>query len=60
RYRTSRNLNSQISNPESSWKSFNCDERRPERMIINHEETKNTKKDQKKTFALFVSSWLIL
>jgi len=26
---------------------------------INHEETKSTKKDQKKTFALFVSSWLI-
>src|SRR5262245_441380 len=28
-------------------------------MKINHEETKDTKKDQKKTFALFVSSWLI-
>jgi len=26
---------------------------------INHEETKSTKKDQKKTFVLFVSSWLI-
>src|SRR5215510_2931380 len=26
---------------------------------INHEDTKNTKKDQKKAFALFVSSWLI-
>jgi hypothetical protein len=25
----------------------------------NHEETKNTKKDQKKNFAPFVSSWLI-
>jgi hypothetical protein len=31
-----------------------------ERMKINHEDTKNTKKDQKKIFALFVSSWLIL
>jgi len=27
---------------------------------INHEETKNTKKDKKKIFVLFVSSWLIL
>jgi hypothetical protein len=26
---------------------------------INHEETKKTKKVQKKVFALFVSSWLI-
>jgi hypothetical protein len=25
----------------------------------NHEETKKTKKEQKKGFALFVSSWLI-
>jgi hypothetical protein len=29
-------------------------------MKINHEETKNTKKEQEKTFVLFVSSWLIL
>ncbi len=28
-------------------------------MKINHEETKNTKNDQKKTFVFFVSSWLI-
>ena len=28
-------------------------------MKINHEETKETKKDQKKTFVIFVSSWLI-
>jgi hypothetical protein len=35
-------------------------ERRPERMKINHEETKNTKIEQEKTFVLFVSSWLIL
>src|SRR5215475_6441746 len=26
---------------------------------INHEETKSAKKEKKKTFALFVSSWLI-
>jgi hypothetical protein len=31
-----------------------------ERMKINHEDTKNTKKGQEKIFALFVSSWLIL
>src|SRR5215831_12019579 len=31
----------------------------PNRMRINHEETKNTKKGRKKTFALFVSSWMI-
>jgi hypothetical protein len=29
-------------------------------MKINHEDTKNTKKDQKKIFAPIVSSWLIL
>jgi hypothetical protein len=29
-------------------------------MKINHEETKNTKKEQEKTFVLFVASWLIL
>jgi hypothetical protein len=34
--------------------------RRPERMKINHKETKNTKKEQEKTFVLFVASWLIL
>jgi hypothetical protein len=28
-------------------------------MKISHEEAKNTKKEQKKTFALFVTSWLI-
>jgi hypothetical protein len=26
---------------------------------IDHEETKETKKDRQKTFVLFVSSWLI-
>jgi len=29
-------------------------------MRINHEEMKETEKTQEKTFALFVSSWLIL
>jgi hypothetical protein len=29
-------------------------------MKINHEETKSAKKEHKKIFALFVSSWLIL
>jgi hypothetical protein len=29
-------------------------------MRINHEETKSAKKNRKKTFVLFVSSWLIL
>jgi hypothetical protein len=28
-------------------------------MRINHEETKSVKKERKKIFALFVSSWLI-
>jgi hypothetical protein len=28
-------------------------------MKINHEETKETKKDQKNAFAIFASSWLI-
>jgi hypothetical protein len=41
-------------------RSFQVTLRRPERMRINHEETKNTKKEQEKTFVLFVSSWLIL
>jgi hypothetical protein len=41
-------------------RSFHVALRRPERMKINHEETKNTKKEQEKTFVLFVSSWLIL
>jgi len=31
-----------------------------ERMKVNHEDTKNTKKERKKIFAPFVSSWLIL
>lgn len=31
-----------------------------ERMKINREGTKNTKKGRKKIFALFVSSWLVL
>jgi hypothetical protein len=30
------------------------------RMKTGHEETKSAKKEQKKNFALFVSSWLIL
>jgi hypothetical protein len=34
--------------------------RHSETMRINHEETKRTKKRPEKTFALFVSSWLIL
>jgi hypothetical protein len=29
-------------------------------MKINHEETKITKKEQEKTFVLFVASWFIL
>jgi hypothetical protein len=46
--------------PNEFRRSFHVALRRPERMKINHEETKNTKKEQEKTFVLFVSSWLIL
>jgi hypothetical protein len=41
-------------------RSFHVALRRPERMKINHEETKNTKKEQEKTFVIFVSCMLTL
>jgi len=47
-------------NPVYFWRSLHVALRRPETVRINHEETKETKKRPEKTFALFVSSWLIL